>query len=185
LTIALVSLRVATELVGNLGLLALGILGGAVVVSELISELAPRLSDVLADKRATPNEGIHRSARHGIAIGLVVWLVLSAAVALFFVADHSRTVGLWYALTSGLAYGVGLALFFGLAFGLDFGGIACLRHLVLRGFLTWNGDAPWRYVQFLDEAIDRLFLHKSGGSYIFVHPVLLEHFATRPPNRKA
>ncbi len=175
----LVGLRVTTEVVDQLGGLALSVFVGAVVVSELISELAPRLADALADKRATPNEGVHRSARHGLAIGLVVWLVLWLAVALFFVLVFEPSVGLRRALGSGLAFGLGPALLFGLAFGLDFGGIACLRHLALRAFLVRNGDAPWRYIRFLDEAVDRRFLHKSGGSYIFVHRLLLEHFADR------
>lgn len=40
-----------------------------------------------------------------------------------------------------------------------------------------NDTAPWRYVDFLDEAKDRLFLRRTGSGYIFVHRLLLEHFA--------
>jgi hypothetical protein len=36
---------------------------------------------------------------------------------------------------------------------------------------------PWNYARFLDYATERLFLQKVGGGYIFVHRMLLEHFA--------
>ena len=39
------------------------------------------------------------------------------------------------------------------------------------------GDAPWNYARFLDYATERLFLQKVGGGYIFIHRMLLEHFA--------
>lgn len=40
-----------------------------------------------------------------------------------------------------------------------------------------SGYSPWNYARFLDDAIDRLFLQKVGGGYIFVHRLLMEHFA--------
>ncbi len=176
LVVGLVALRVAAEMLTNLGA-AVGVLAGAVLLSELLSELVPRVVDVLADKGATPNEGIHRSARKSLTMGLVFGLTLWLAVAGAFVLAFEQQVGLRGAVLSGLAFGLSPGLVFGLVFGLHFGGIACLRHLVLRGFLVCNGDAPWRYVRFLDEAADRRFLRKSGGSYIFVHRLMLEHFA--------
>ncbi|MEB3295717.1 MAG: hypothetical protein VKJ24_21415 [Synechococcales bacterium] len=39
------------------------------------------------------------------------------------------------------------------------------------------GLESWNYARFLDHAVDRLFLQKVGGGYIFVHRMLLEHFA--------
>jgi hypothetical protein len=40
-----------------------------------------------------------------------------------------------------------------------------------------KGSIPWNYARFLDYATDRIFLQKVGGGYIFVHRMLLEHFA--------
>jgi hypothetical protein len=57
------------------------------------------------------------------------------------------------------------------------GGKASLQHLVLRRLLVRNKAAPWRYVEFLDEATDRLLLRKVGGGYVFVHRLLLDYFA--------
>lgn len=60
---------------------------------------------------------------------------------------------------------------------LSYGGRACIQHLTLRVALTLNRIIPWDYVAFLDYAVDRLFLQKVGGGYIFMHRLLREHFA--------
>ncbi|NEO03942.1 MAG: hypothetical protein F6K50_54305 [Moorea sp. SIO3I7] len=59
--------------------------------------------------------------------------------------------------------------------------IACIQHLVLRIIIFCSGHIPWNYARFLDYATDRIFLQKVGGGYMFVHRVLLEHFATLEP----
>jgi hypothetical protein len=61
---------------------------------------------------------------------------------------------------------------------LYFGGLAFVQHWVLRLLCTLAGSAPWRYARFLDYAAERIFLRKVGGSYIFVHRMLLEYFAS-------
>lgn len=69
--------------------------------------------------------------------------------------------------------------------GLKNGGAACLQHFTLRLLLWRNDFAPWRYVRFLDYAAERIFLRKVGGGYIFIHRMLLEHFAAlHPSDRK-
>ena len=57
------------------------------------------------------------------------------------------------------------------------GGPDCIKHVALRLVLWGKQDVPWNYARFLDHAVDRLFLQKVGGGYIFVHRMLLEHFA--------
>jgi hypothetical protein len=64
--------------------------------------------------------------------------------------------------------------------GLIGGGSACIQHFILRLVLYYQGASPWNYAHFLDYAADRLFLQKVGGGYIFVHRMLLEHFAAMP-----
>jgi hypothetical protein len=73
---------------------------------------------------------------------------------------------------------VGLVI--GLAVGLEFGGLACVQHLVLRTLLVRAGCTPWRYVDFLDYAADRVLLRRVGGAYEFIHPLLREHLAAMP-----
>jgi hypothetical protein len=37
--------------------------------------------------------------------------------------------------------------------------------------------SSWRLVPFLDHCVDLIFLRRVGGGYIFVHRLLMEHFA--------
>ena len=57
------------------------------------------------------------------------------------------------------------------------GGIACIKHFTLRLILYFNNYIPWNYARFLDYAAERIFLQKVGGGYIFIHRMLMEHFA--------
>jgi DNA polymerase III delta prime subunit len=118
----------------------------------------------LIQKRTAPNEGIHRSARRALAIGLFFGLFFALPFALFF----------------GPAKALTFELFFGLAGGLVFGGHACLQHLVVRVLLAAQGFAPLHYIRFLDDMTERLLLRRVGGGYIFIHRLLLEHFAAYP-----
>jgi hypothetical protein len=172
----LVGMRVAIQALDSRGG-ALLVLVIAVLVSELISELAPRLALVFADKRAMPNQQIRRSAGYSVTVGLVVGLVVWINFGLFYTAYFGSMVGQVSALNFGLGVGLGIGLLVGAVFGLVFGGIAFLRHFTLRALLAFHHEAPWRYIRFLDEMADRLFLYRSGGSYIFIHPLLLDHFA--------
>jgi hypothetical protein len=61
---------------------------------------------------------------------------------------------------------------------LAFGGYAVLSHVSLRLVLWHSGVAPLDYVRFLDYCTERIFLRKVGGGYIFVHRMLMEHFAS-------
>ena len=60
------------------------------------------------------------------------------------------------------------------------GGKACIQHFSLRLILYCNNYIPWNYARFLDYAADRILLQKVGGGYIFIHRMLMEHFAEMP-----
>ncbi|MEQ9369926.1 MAG: hypothetical protein RIG63_13015 [Coleofasciculus chthonoplastes F3-SA18-01] len=77
---------------------------------------------------------------------------------------------------------VGVPILFSAVIGLLFGlfspaGIACIQHFTLRLVLYCSGCIPWNYARFLDYATQQIFLQKVGGGYIFIHRLLLEHFA--------
>jgi hypothetical protein len=65
----------------------------------------------------------------------------------------------------------------GLAIGWDYGVRAIMHHHTLRFFLVWNQLLPQRIFPFLEHAVNLIFLRRVGGSYIFVHRLLMEHFA--------
>lgn len=80
------------------------------------------------------------------------------------------------AISLGLALGVAIG---GLAAMLN-GGMAVVRHYLLRWRLFRSQVAPLDYTAFLDHACDRLgFLEHVGGGYMFIHRMVLEHFAER------
>jgi hypothetical protein len=62
--------------------------------------------------------------------------------------------------------------------GLRNGGFAYVKHFVLRVLLWRNDYAPLNYIRFLNYATERVFMRKVGGGYIFMHPLLIEYFAT-------
>ena len=112
-------------------------------------------------KKDVPNQGIWNSIRNA--------LILSVT--------FSTTFGLLGLLTTRALGSAFMAVVSGLIAMLIGGGSACIRHFSLRLLLYRLGYAPWNYARILDYATERLFLQKVGGGYIFIHRMLLEHFA--------
>jgi hypothetical protein len=74
---------------------------------------------------------------------------------------------------------IGASVLFGLFIGTFFGGEAVIRYYVTRFLISKRNLLPWRLVPFLDHCVDLIFLRRVGGGYIFVHRLLMEHFAER------
>lgn len=137
------------------------------------------ISGLTADQivtRTIPNEGIRRSRRNALICLLIIGLGAGLSAGLVAgVMFGMMSIG--YELAIGLDTGLPFGLVVGLVVGLHHGGVAYLKHYVLR-FLLWRNDyAPWNYVRFLDYAAERVFLRKVGGGYIFTHRLLMEYFA--------
>lgn len=115
-----------------------------------------------------PNQGIGQSVKNSLIFGPCVGLVVGVLVTLAL-----KFMG--FPVT--FAYYFQNTLFFTLAALLLGGGKAAIQHLVLRYLLYRRHQMPWNYARFLDYACDRIFLQKVGGGYIFIHRLLLEHFA--------
>ena len=168
--------RLGVGLIGGLGVGLVFGLGGGFDVGlgvglggGLVLIILGGLSLGELETKTVPNQGMRRSARNALVFGLGVGLSLGLGVGLSF----GLIGGLGFGLIGGLIGGLGG----GLIVGLESGGKACLQHFALRFLLVWNGSAPWSYPAFLDSAVDRLFLRKVGGGYVFIHRMLLEYFA--------
>ena len=49
--------------------------------------------------------------------------------------------------------------------------------MLLLRFMLWRSKViPWKFARFLNYAVERIFLRRVGGGYIFIHRLLLEHF---------
>jgi hypothetical protein len=121
------------------------------------------------ETRTRPNQGIRKSAQNAIRVGSIVVL----AVAL---------IGIPIGVLAGeLAEVLSFMLFVGLpigsAIGIAVGGGACIQHLLLRLILYRQGYVPWNLSRFLDHATERILMRQVGGGYIFIHRLLLDHFA--------
>lgn len=142
------------------------------------------LSSDILDKRqrVKPNQGIRRSARNSVLIGLisglVSWLVCSLSYSLFFLFIYGLGPAMGVGLSVGRSFGLLVGLSVGLLFGLLNGGLACVEHYVLRLLLWQAGCINWNIPNFLDYAAERILLRKVGGGYIFIHRLLLEYFAS-------
>ncbi len=60
------------------------------------------------------------------------------------------------------------------------GGLAVLRHYVIRFLLARSHTFPWHAPRFLEEATARILLRRVGGGYSFPHRLLLDYFADLP-----
>lgn len=108
-----------------------------------------------------PNQGIWRSGRHSLVVGLI----------------FGGVGGLTFSFLANPVDGLVCGGILGLAVGLLNGGMACIKHALLRWSLWRAGVIPWNYSRFLDYGAERMFLHKVGGGYLFVHRLLLEYLA--------
>ncbi len=125
------------------------------------------LSGKRVGNTSRPNAGIWQSARNSTLFALVSMVTLYVPGVLL-----GNTKASFWAAT-------GLA--FGFAAG---GGEALIKHVLLRVILTLNGMIPWNYSKFLDYAVTSIFLQKVGGGYMFVHRLLMEHFASLNKNHE-
>jgi hypothetical protein len=53
--------------------------------------------------------------------------------------------------------------------------------MVIGGLLYLANKIPWNKFAFLDYATERIFLRRVGEGYIFIHRMLMEHFAAMSP----
>ncbi len=111
-------------------------------------------------------------------------------VALFFGVSTGLIV--WYKndVISGLQLGAISGAIFGFSYWLSIAvmlPMSLVHHFILRFVLHANNLLPWKLIPFLDHCVDLIFLRRIGGGYIFVHRLLMEHFAemyVETPNSK-
>jgi len=140
------------------------------------------------ETKTFPNQGLRASLQIAFSVMLVVgfYSCLLGGLAGFLafiegftnVLIGSSTIGglvisVVYRLGIGLGAGVGIGLYAGLFYG----GAAYIQHFILRLFLYQSNSIPLNYVTFLDHCVDLIFLRRVGGGYIFIHRLLMEHFA--------
>jgi branched-subunit amino acid transport protein len=149
----------------------------------LFLALLQGVSGAILDERLRilPNQGIRLSAQNGLFmsfIGACVGGVCAFLAVLLrnVLSDQHYAISNNYVIEA-LVAALIVGLTSGLIAGLLNGWLACIRHGVLRVLLLRAGVIPFNYPGFLDEAAARVLLRKVGGSYVFIHWLLLDYFA--------
>jgi NACHT domain len=144
------------------------------------------------------NQGTHDSLRNSALMSVIAALLIEEISVLSWGLSYELSYGLNYGVSWGLSHELSTALSYGLITGLNqgvshawlfaisggllvgatlCGGMAALRHYVLR-FLLWRGHIfPWRAQLFLEDACRRILLRCVNGKYGFTHGLLLGYFA--------
>jgi hypothetical protein len=135
----------------------------------VISLVTFGLTGAAIEAKTVPNQGVHNSARNAMTTSLAFGVPFGLA--------HAIGYGFSRDWAGGVGYGISAGVMCCAAFWLRGGGLACVQHSLVRYLLFRSGVVPWNYAHFLDHAADRILLRKVGGGYIFIHRLLLEHFA--------
>jgi eukaryotic-like serine/threonine-protein kinase len=158
--------------ISNRNSLLVGLLGGliTVVVFGLLGVLlggligGPVVTEI--ENKNQPNQGIWVSAKNAIILGPIFGLLIFGLLFVIALGLNGEPSNI---LLVGLLIGLGV--------GFINGGLAFLQHFTLRFLLYRNNCMPWKLVPFLQFCTERLFLYRVGGGYVFVHRLLMEHFA--------
>ncbi len=128
-----------------------------------------------------PNQGIWRSLYNGgrilLIVGFIVWFAYDLSVIVNYILDENYPKIILF-LRDRFLIGVIVGISIGLIAGLLNGGIAFIKHMLLRIFLWRVRALPWDYARFLDYTAERILLRKVGGGYIFIHRLLFDYFAS-------
>ena len=137
----------------------------------------------ILETKTVPNQGIVLSIKNVLYVGFSSWAIYTLTMwgisALFI--PQNTLLGPQWNFEGGVSNGEVFSLFLGMSFfsisALLLGGIDVLKHYILRLMLYITGQIPGKYARFLNHASRLNFLQRVGGGYIFIHRLLLEHFA--------
>lgn len=179
-------------LVGLIGYINGGLISGLTfgLLFGLIGVLMGGFQGYYVETRGRPGDGIKSSLRNALIFGLLSTLLAVVISGLIvgmvealnalrqqLTVNSAMSVGVFFGLNVGPYYGLLYGWIIGLIFGLINGGGFAICHLLLRRQLFLAKSIPRGYINFLEFASERIFLRRVGGGYIFIHRMLMEHFA--------
>jgi len=164
--------------VGALGGLFVGLLGGLLggLLVGLLFGLVNRITLERVEETSYPGQRLKQTLSTALVSASIWGLFLGLLFGLIGGLLGGLMSGLLIGVLFGLIGGLLVAPFFGLFGGL-IGFSSIMQHYCLRWLLTRHGLLPRQLISFLEYSVSLIFLRRVGGSYIFVHRLLMEHFA--------
>lgn len=146
----------------------MGVLLGAAIIGAAALFLGALQATETVSSKAAPNEGLLRTLRVSLKIGVILGLAL-------FVA---RLIGVSIVNSVGHAFAIGASngLFIGLGLAFLLGGISGLQHLILRFQLNRADKLPRNLQAFLEFSTKVAILQRVGGGYRFFHEYAQSYF---------
>jgi len=132
----------------------------------------------ILETKTVPNQGIILSFKNVLKVGSLCWVLYALTMwglLALFVPRRTLPGKQWNFEEEIFSFFLGMSLFSISA--LVLGGVDVLKHYILRLMLYVTGHTPGKYAHFLNYASRLNFLQRVGGGYIFIHRLLLEHFA--------
>ena len=129
------------------------------------------------NERSRPGEGIQSSLKSVVSICLILGLGFGFGFGLSEVLIFELSAGQYGDVINGLHFGLKVGISAGMFAVMFYGGEFLIKHFISRWFLYHKGYLPWNLISFLEYAAERIFLRQVGGGYIFIHRMLMEHFA--------
>lgn len=156
---------------GQIGGLIMALYFG--LIGGLMSWLMGGLRSNQIEETSYPWQRLKQTFYNGLFSTLIFGLIGGLMPGLIDRLIFRLLAGLLEVLVFGLIFG----LVFGLLGGLIYGYHSFIQHYVLRWLLTRRHLLPRHLFPFLEYCVSLIFLRRAGGSYIFVHRLLMEHFA--------
>lgn len=170
LIIWLIAEEVAWPIGVPIGILGVGLIGGlgiwlfVVVIRKMIDRLREWLTSLISEK-------IEETTKPGQHLKQTLYNSLLFTVAGTLISGTISLAGIFFGRNSWMVFGVPILV------GLMGGFIPVIQHYCLRWILVRQRLLPRKLIPFLDYATELIFLRRVGGSYIFVHRLLMEYFA--------
>lgn len=172
--------------IGSAELMLLTVIFGC--VSSLIGAVSTGIEKSEIVNKTIANEGIRKSLENSLYIvfisGLGLFALLSFCLQITYLNNTPGSVfsEIFIAMSSLIASVIGISIVYigpviVFSLGIYFGGFIFANHYTVRLMLFLSGYIPWNYTPFLDHCVDLIFLRRVGGGYIFIHRLLMEHFA--------
>ena len=132
----------------------------------------------VSERKTVPNQGIKLSIRNATFKGLMVGLIgLVITTAFFSYLEYQVDSTFTEAVFEGLFMSLAVNVVVGPLVAFRTGWFDVIKHYSLRFILSYKKYTPKDVVGVLNYASKLILMQRVGGGYIFIHRLLLEHFA--------